>query len=79
MVSLCIQTSLQWVHWKKDAVEMKEEDTGKKFEDADRLVNDEEYEKMVGQDFSGKQLLISEESLEEQTLQKLVTPSEIFY
>ena len=58
---------------------MKEEDTGKKFEDADRLVNDEEYEKMVGQDFSGKQLLISEESLEEQTLQKLVTPSEIFY
>ena len=60
---------------------MKEEDTGKKFEDADRLVNDEdkEYEKMVGQDFSGKQLLISEESLEEQTLQKVVTPSEIFY
>ena len=59
---------------------MKEEDTGKKFEYADRLVNDEdkEHEKMVGQDFSGKQLIISEESLEEQTLQKVVTPSEKF-
>ena len=83
--SISVQSDLPSVSsLENDVVKMKEADRGYDLEDVDRLDSneDQEFAKIRDQKeelfFSGKQLIISKENLEEQTLQKEATPSKNF-